>query len=169
MIKHQLNEQELEVVRKCKEWGFGAYLQGAWFQYPGLVRKIEEGNYPSQNELIKLNQKMEQRRLSFDDIYLDLLPREELNPLEIEQQAWKLLSPFIRQHTDIFSKFLETYYSNGTQREQILTPINNWWNLLQDWNILSNSYKAKLEKMWDEVESREQQIRDLTKRLSEKR
>jgi len=161
-----LSEQELKIVRNCKQWGFGAYLAWAWAVYPKLSRDINKEKYPDKKELVQINERMDQKRIAFDETYLHLLPRESVNPLQVEQEAWKLLSSLVKSQVDSFGKYIESYQPSTVISDQLLTQINNGWSLLQDWHIISRSYGAKLEEVWDEVKADEQKVRDLITRLS---
>lgn len=161
-----LSELELEVVNKHKEWGFGAYLQWAWMEYPSLQREIQRGEYAEKDRLKYLVERMGDKKIRFDFCYLHSLPQEEVNPLQVEQEAWKLLSPKVKQHLDEFGNYIEGYSPQNVNQGQLLTHVDCGWNLLQQWNIISKSYKAKYGQAWDKVAEREKATRQLIQELS---
>jgi hypothetical protein len=161
-----LSKLELEVVNKHKEWGFGAYLQWVWMEYPPLQREIQRGEYPEQDRLKHLVDRMGQQKTGFDFCYLHSLPHEEVNPLKVEQEAWKLLSPKVKQHLDKFGTYIEGYSPQNVEQGQLLTHVDCGWNLLQHWNTISKSYKAKYEQVGDKVAEREEATRQLIQELS---
>lgn len=161
-----LSELELKVVREHKIWGFGAYLQTAWFLYPELPEKVSRGEYPKQEELKHANERMNQQRANFNFCYLVSLPHAEANPLLLEQDAWRLLSPKVKQHVDKFAIYIGGYSPEQANREQLLAHTSRAWDLLQSWNTISKSYKAKLEQNWEMLTSREEAVKVLIRELS---
>ncbi len=164
-----LSELEQEVVDSHKEGYFGAYIQGSWFEYSELQEQIVSGEYPESSRLQEANKKMSGWKKGFDITYLHSLPRAEINPLQVEQEAWKLLSPNIKQYLNEFGTYLEGYSPQNADREQLLVHVNWGWNLLQQWNTISNSYKAKYDKNWSSIPEREEATRQLIQELSSKK
>ncbi|MBW2970545.1 hypothetical protein KY320_00120 [Candidatus Woesearchaeota archaeon] len=72
-----------------------------------------------------------------------------VNPLKIEQQGWKLLSPAIGEYLDQIEVYLESYppneFSEATKND-FLGYINRGRKLLDKWQIICNSYKAKYQR-----------------------
>lgn len=160
-----LNELEQEIIKNHKRLQFGAYLQWTWFEYPELQEQISRREYPEQTKLIDTNKIMAQHKAMFDYCYFHSLPQAEVNPLQVEQDAWELLSPEIKQHLDEFENYIKGYSPQNVDKEQLLAYVNNSWVLMQKWNIISNSYKAKYEKRWDIIEEKEQAARKLIQEL----
>ena len=160
-----LTEREQAIVNKSKEWGFDAYLQWAWCEYPSLQGEITESKYPTQTRLRSVNKRMDSERKGFDVCYLLALPEEEVNPLQIEQDAWRLLSPNVRGYVNEFGIYIDGYSPKTAQQELLLAHVNTGWNLLQQWNVISQSYKAKYEQVWDKVTEREDAVRKLIQGL----
>lgn len=117
-------------------------------------------------ELEEAHKNMYRHMTAFNYYYCIKLPDEPVNPVKVEQEAWKLLMPRIEQHLKRFKNYIENYYNpEEVDRDQLLAHILNGWELLQDWNLISKSYKAKLERNWDFVEERENTTRQLIDRL----
>lgn len=163
----QLTDAEINVVRECKDWGgFSAYLQTMWLMYPVLTRRIIKGNFPEKEELAKIIDKMRGHKRSFDYCYFGKLPDASINPLSVEQEAWRLLSPLIEGFTNDFENYLVGYLPQKVQARKLLAYVEKWWDLLNKWNIISRSYRCKLEKMWDELEEREEETKRLIQELT---
>ena len=162
-----LSEREQSIVNQNKEWGFGAYLQWAWFEYPSLQEEIAAGQYPSRERLNNGNKRMDRERKGFDVCYLLELPHEEINPLKVETDAWGLLSPRVRRHVDEFGGYIANYSPRTAEQQPLLTQVGVSWDLLQKWNVVSQSYKAKYEQNWDRVAEREDAVRKLIHQLQE--
>ena len=164
-----LSESEQEIVRNHKEWGFGAYLQWAWIEYPDLQEEIGKGKYPEKERLRYANKRMNDRKLGFDFCYSHSLSRAETNPLKVETEAWELLSPVVGQYISEFWNYIEGYSPEAAEPWHLLAHVNYGWDLLQKWNTISNSYKAKYgtclgpaeKEEWDNVLEREQNAREL--------
>ncbi len=165
----QLNDSEWQIVVICRSHSFAAYLQAAWLHYPKIIRNIAVSIYPTKEELEKVNEKMWLKWGSFEHIYGWLLAEKigiVSHPLQIEQQAWKLLSPLVRKHCEEFKNFLQSYSPETANADQLLIYINSWWDLLQKWNIISKSYGSKYNKDWKYIESTEEEVRGLIAELS---
>ncbi len=162
-----LTEQEQYIVDISKVWRFGSYLQGCDIIHSEMWRQIGKGNYPDINDLTSINEEMKKYSLSFDVGYLDVLPRKEINPLKVEQKAWELLSPLVRDHTEAFDIFLKNYSTQGVDEEQLRLHLNKWWNLLQKWNVISDSYGAKYGQSWDAVGKEEEAVKKLIQELQQ--
>ena len=160
-----LTEREQEIVNKSKEWGFGAYLQWACLEYPSLQSEIGEGYYPSQERLRDVNKKMDRESKGFDVCYLFSLPYEEINPLQVEQEAWGLLSPHVSGYVNEFGIYIDGYSPNTAHKATLLTHVKTGWDLLQQWHLISQSYNAKYEQSWDKVEERENTLKELIQKL----
>ena len=161
-----LSKLEQEVVDNHKEWSFGAYLQWAWLEYLPLQEEIQRGEYPEQDRLKFLVKRMDDKKFGFDICYLHSLPYDGVNPLRVEQEAWKLLSPNVKQHLDKFGTYIKGYSTQNVDSEQLLAHVNCGWDLLQQWNTISNSHKAKYEKDWSKIPEREEATRKLIQELS---
>lgn len=162
-----LAEREQDIVNKSKEWGFGAYLQWAWFEYPSLQNEIGEGKLPAQERLSVVNKRMDCERKGFDVCYLLALPHEAVNPLQVETEAWRLLSPHVKGHINEFGIYISDYSPQTAEQEPLLAHVNKGWNLLQQWNVVSQSYKAKYEQSWNKVAERENALRELIQKLQQ--
>jgi hypothetical protein len=162
-----LSQKEQDVVDNYFMPGFGAYLQWAFSEYPDLRETIVTGKYPDQPRLRECHKEMNRKRVHFDLYYsADHLPSVDANPLRLEQDAWKLLSPKVKQHLVEFDGFIEDYSPQNADGEQLLAHVDCGWDLLQDWNVISQSYKAKRERVWDKVAEREDKIMELIRKLS---
>ena len=163
-----LTEREQEIVDEMDASRFGAYLQWAWIEYPSLQEEINERKYPEQKRLKVVSTRMNSHRIEFDTCYLFALPEKEVNPLQIEQEAWRLLSPYIRQHVDEFGVYIISYSPQTAEQQQLLTYVNTGWNLLQQWKIISQSFKTKEQQSWAVVGEREAAVRDLIQELRQR-
>jgi len=160
-----LREREQEIVNKSKEWGFGAYLQWAWIEYPSLQSEIGDGHYPTQGRLRHANKRMDSQRKGFDVCYLLALPHEEVNPLQVEQEAWRLLSPHIKEYVNEFGIYIDGYSPKTADQAGLLTHVNTGWDLLYQWHLISQSYRAKYDQNWDVVRERENALKNLIEQL----
>lgn len=162
-LKNMSPEHERQIVIKYKECGFGAYLQGAWSTYPVLQKEIGEGRYPTKELLIEVWEKMDHKKIGFDCRYLF----EEVGPLRVEQETWRLLSPLVQKHLDKFGAYIADYQPSSAEKEVLLGHINEGWGLLQLWNLVSESYKAKLSRKWQNVPEREEALKVLIQELQQ--
>jgi len=160
-----LTEREQSVVKKSKRRGFGAYLQWAWLEYPELQDDIRRKVFPPRKRLRTANAAMDSQRISFDICYLSSLPAEEINPLQVEQEAWKLLSPQIKQYIGQFGIYIATYSPQTAEQEQLLGHVDTGWDFIQQWYVVSQSYKAKCEQNWKKVGKRETAVKGLIQAL----
>ncbi|MEK6927872.1 MAG: hypothetical protein AABX11_05560 [Nanoarchaeota archaeon] len=150
-MQYLFTPKELEVIKSMKVPGFGAYLQGVWFDKSDMDRSLQEGKLPSKESLIEITEKMEDRYFKFDHKYNFTLPRQPVNPLKQEQVLWERLSPRIEVFVKGASRVIERY--DGTNPQNLETAkriINLWWNIHQEWNRLSNSYRPKIEECYRE-------------------
>jgi hypothetical protein len=161
-----LNRLEQKVVSDHKARQFGAYLQWALPEYPDLQEQIGNARFPEPSRLTVVRNKMGLYRIEFDYYYLISLPRAKVNPLQLEQKAWRLLSPRVKQHLGEFGNYIAKYSQQNPERERLLTHINCGWELLQKWNVISKSYKAKHGKVWTVVSEREEATKQLIQELS---
>jgi len=164
-----LTPQELEVVRECKELGFGSYLSSAFLEYPRMIRQLQAEKYPSKRVLDNMNDRMDDKRFAFDLHYLIGLARMSVNPLQVEQEAWRLLSPLVKAQVVSFGEYVKSYSPTTATQEPLLTHVNNGWTLIQYWNTISNCYKTKLDEVFEEILGREEEVRGLIRILSGER
>ncbi|MEK6910746.1 MAG: hypothetical protein AABW82_03155 [Nanoarchaeota archaeon] len=160
-----LTELESEVVASCKDHGFAAYLQCAWFEYPRMKGKIARPEFPKKPELTKWTRDMGMHKTLFDIYYLHKL-KTGLNPLKVEQQCWELLSPRVENHLTVFNGYLDSYNAKNAKADELLPHLDLSWDLLQKWNVISNSYKAKYCMVWSGVKKEEKKVRSLIAVLS---
>lgn len=163
-----LSELELKVIWGIKIPYFGAYLQACWFDYPELKEKICKKEYPSKDELEKINEKMKMNKCSFDIYYQNFLSEEPINPLKIEQEAWNLLSSKIEEYLINFNSYTSTYSPDRIKDGggELTNFIEKGYSLLKDWNTISNSYKMKQERVYDKIEEKEADVKRLINKLS---
>lgn len=162
-----LTEQEQQVVNKSKIYFFSAFLQGAYITTPLMLEKIDKKEYPSQEKLDQLNQKTDNYRFNFDFEYLVALPDKEINPLQLEQEAWKLLSPLVKEHVDVFGEFIKYYLPQEEYGDELVKHLDNWFDLIQKWNIIAESYGAKYGHDWKNVENSEESVKKLIQELTD--
>lgn len=159
-------ELERQVIEAHKIHNFGAYLQHSYFVYPAMQEEVVEGVLPQRLRLEEMHVDMNQNRIEFNETYLYSLPLQPANPLVVEQQAWRLLSPRVRNHTDEFGDYIKGYSPETAQYEQLLGQLNTGWGLILKWNVISQSFKGK---QYGGVENvlaeREQAVRDLIEEL----
>jgi len=143
-----LNKLELEIVKVCKVHGFAAYLQRAWADFPTLERDAASRIYPETQHIQKVLGRMERGITEFDFAYFVQLPQEATNPLQGEQEAWKLLSPILKDYLTRFKQFVSSYSSDKVSdesRQQLLGLVQEGWQLLQKWDTISKAYNPKYE------------------------
>lgn len=131
---------ELEVIASAKVWGFAAYLQGCLFRQAAFQR----GEYKRKDLEFEFNEMTKMKR-DFDYMYTDKLIRAEVNPLVEEQQMWKELSPKVESFLNRFGEYLPEYKEKSKDKAKVKKFVAEWGGILQDWNKLSNSYRAKYE------------------------
>jgi hypothetical protein len=138
-------EREYDVVyNRVREAGFGAYLQHSFFLPEDLMREIDSRNkYPTQKELKEIHDGMDYWNGRFIGCYLNTLADQEVNPLILEQTAFSLLSSSIKQFTDSFGEFIDKYDPRLKDSDSLFFYIGRFYALIRQWNIISNSYKAK--------------------------
>lgn len=170
-----LNEQELEVVKRCRVFQFGAYLQYAYSVYnlEGYVSyKIE---YPKKKEMKKIIAKMTSKYIEFQVNYKLKLGEAVINPIRLEQRAWFLLQPHIKSYMQRFNDFLIGYSDKRRKkRQKFLSLIKDGYELHKKWNIISQLYKPKLEMtrvgikkdLGDRISEREGDVKKLIDELS---
>jgi hypothetical protein len=108
---------------------------------------------------------MDQYGMGFDTTYLRDFSQEETDVLQVEQEAWTLLSPQINEYIKGFGAYIETYSPKTADLISLFSQVNTGWNLLQQWNIISESYRAKYKKDWDLVEEKEAALKVLIEQL----
>lgn len=86
---------------------------------------------------------MASERTEFDHCYLSSLPKERVNPLKTEQEAWVLLSPIIEQYLSDFDISSIVVLAQALKQRQLLGWVAKGMDLLGKWNIISDSYRAK--------------------------
>jgi len=162
-----LTREELQVVLKHHCDGFAACLQAYIADYPVTMDEIQRGRYPSREELAEMNNRIRAQQEGFDWHYFQSLPCYAVNPLRVEQEAWRVLSPHIKDYVDMVDRFLAGYSPGSIDQQttgQLLSLINNGWLLIQDWNVISNSFKAKKDRRWCTVPDSETDVHEMMKK-----
>lgn len=160
----QLTDEEHLVIKKLFDDRCGAFLQYAWIVCPKFVKRVSSGVRPLKTDLVDFVEMAEPHFRSFWFYYLFELPRASVNPVPLEQKAWQLLMPKVRKVLNEFEEILNAYES--CDKDILLRSLKGLWDLIQKWNIISRSFKCKLEKMWDELEEREKEVEKLIEELS---
>ena len=159
----QLSKEEFDLVCKCKDWGFGAFLQCCYF-IPDIWRiKISKKSF-GKDILQSLADAITRRKENFDFIYFEVLAHSLINPLIAEQKAWRLLSPMVEFFLEDFKIFIDAY-SSKEDFDNLWRKVDTFQGLLQKWNIISNYYKAKYCKDWEKIEEREELVKKLIEEL----
>lgn len=138
-----LSDRELDVARRHKEPGFGAYLAWAWLEYPYLQADIKAGKPVKPGRLSYANKRMAGKKFDFDFCYLESLPQEEVNPLQVEQDAWRLLSPLVASYIESFDQYIQGYHPEIADTNQLLAYVTTGFELLKKWNIISKLFGEK--------------------------
>jgi len=162
----QLTAEELQTVKECKIWGFAAFLQMAFIVCPELKRKMILLAMPSKQELQLIFNRTKRRKEDFDFVYFCLLMHTKNNPLQVEQKAWELLTVLVQKFLDDFALFINKYSPQQNHKNELAAHLDVWYDLIQKWNIISNCYKRKLDKMWDAVEEEEKKVEKLIQSIS---
>jgi hypothetical protein len=132
----------------AKVWGFGAYLQSSFIYY-GEMR----GSFyllptiPSKERLTAIYSRMREFKADFDVVYSELSLKDKTHPLAEERKRWEGLSSDIGKFLDGFEKFKGSYSPSNLSEErkiQLDTYLDIWWMFIQEWNLLSNSVKTKM-------------------------
>ncbi len=155
-----LSELELEVVDSCKIWYCAGFLSWAYIEYSTSIEGLKKGEYPDLSRLLHMHSRMSLWVYDFDSAYSDLL-LAPVNPLELEQRAWNLLSHRLHTHVDEFGSYMDSPQSC----DKLLEHLTTGWELLQKWNLISESYKAKHEQIWKRVPETEEALKDLIEEL----
>lgn len=166
-----LTEKELKVVDDNYIMGFGNFIQQRYSAIDCIHIHIPKNIYPERERFEEKISEFCTRRGEFDNCYLISLPLAEVNPLQLEGEAWKLLSPLVGQHLDEFGNYVETYTPENLERkqlQQLLAHTDRELDLLQKWKIISQSFSAKWQRCWKYVPEREEATRMLIQELSSK-
>lgn len=121
---------------------------------------------------------MDRFRSEFDIAY-DSSSMAVVNPLQVEQEAWKLLSPRVAGYLERFGHVIGSCSPDEITeelREQFLGLVKEGWDLLQKWNTISKAYNSKYEmaiygvtdELCGDVDEREEAVRSLIRDLSPK-
>ncbi|MDD3897091.1 MAG: hypothetical protein PHU04_04650 [Candidatus Peribacteraceae bacterium] len=159
-----LTEAEQQIVDENKVWGFGAYMQCAFFDYEYWNKAHKENQLPGNDLLQKIFDGMERMKSAFDITYL--VGNTDLRILTSEKEAWSLLSDRIGNFLERLKDFLEQ--SNDEPQDQSVLSkqlYSEFWELLQKWNVISNAYKKKYERCYDDIPHAEENLRALIDRL----
>lgn len=139
---NMLSESALRFVQENKIWGTGAFLQSAFLNFGACSRNIQHGKPPPKETLEEVWQQMTRMRTAFDMQYVIGSPPEMADILGTEAEAWRLLSPRVQSFLERFQTFIASY-SVDTSASSVAEYLQEYWSLIQQWNTLSNSYKAK--------------------------
>jgi hypothetical protein len=160
-----LTTLEHKVVDDLKILHFGAHLQYQYICYSSLIERLigvrTKEKLDSKEELLEMIDILKDMMQEFDYCYFYMLPRQKVNPLIIEQESWKLLSPKIKQYLNNFKDYVQKYSFENIDKEKLLFHINTGWKLIQQWNLISDSYKVKHQKSWNFISEREEALKEL--------
>lgn len=161
-----VEDERKRIITESKLWGFANHLNDAWWIYEECEILLQHGSFPSKNTLTYLCENTDHDVKDFDTIYFSFLPIQPVNPLPVETEAWKLLSPQIRQFVTAFGTYLNTYAQESAVSEQLQAHLIIGKDLLEKWNIISDSWKAKYEGEWDtKVPREEESVKELIEQL----
>jgi hypothetical protein len=74
-----------------------------------------------------------------------LLPEQKVNPLKYEQYLWNRLSPRVEVFLNSSNRWIKNYdETNPAHIEPAKRVVSVWWDIIQEWNQLSNSYRPKI-------------------------
>ena len=152
------NNEELGIIGRARGHGFASYLCNEYGSKGMLDRSFNTEQLPDKDFFEKRYNHMKNKKSDFDITYLIELPEESVNPLKDEQEKWKNLSPRVGCFLDTLDYLIEEYDSVKEDcegdRKMVSRVMNEWWELLQEWNALSNSYKVKVEMVYDALNER---------------
>ena len=143
-----------------------AYFQRAWLQYDIFFESIDRSEFPQKVDLDEVNNKMAEWMDAFNDCYLESLQYLKSNPLALETHAWMLLSPLIKKQVKDFGIYLLGYSPQTSDMVKLRAFVDSGWDLLQIWNAISDSYKAKYQKQWNKTSEKEATVKILIQELS---
>jgi hypothetical protein len=155
-----LSELELKVIDDCQGMSVGAFFELAYLCFPNELANSGSGETPHIANLRRLMRRMRMHATQFDTIYFYELPRAPVNPLRVEQEAWALLSPQLHRYQSELSVLLDNYDRYGVIAD-LPGCLQRGWELVQKWSLISDSYKAKESKKYDQIPAREAAVRDM--------
>ncbi len=147
-----LSELELMVVDSCVVHNFNARITEIMMAIESYTEKIIKGNWPDRSDVQGFITKLDFFHFNFDSIYFERLNIREINPLKKEQEAWKGLSPIIKQYLRNMEEYIKNYHPkemNGSDVKILLINLNKGLDLVNTWLIIARCFKQKHERMSD--------------------
>ena len=128
--------------------GFGAYLQGEYILHDFLVgSRLVPGREITKKDLEEIFSRMSDFKGSFDVVYSEPSLQLPTHPLAEERKMWDRLSPDMENFLSGFEKYKNEYSPQNLSEEkrvQLDSYLDIWWMFIQEWNVLSNSVKTKM-------------------------
>lgn len=160
-----LSEFEQKIVDQNKIWGFASYMQVLYFDYDDWKKAARSNQLLTKEQLEEIYDGMNRMKSHFDIVYLTGND-DEMKVLQLEKMAWALLSEHIASFISQIKNFLGTLDIPSDEKIYRSTQLmNEFWELLQEWNIISCSYKAKYERRFNDIPKTEQDVQNLIDRL----
>lgn len=154
----------MQVIQELRVWGFGNFMffwQGGAGEYSNLLKIIEEGSFPKKERITSLAERISDKMAEFDYKYLTSLPLQPVNPLRLEQNAWRLLTFQIKEYLEGFMTYSRTYSPDNANKETLVGYLNKADALLKQWDVIGHSFSAKYDKLWDKIDEKEDAVRKL--------
>ncbi|MFA6305918.1 MAG: hypothetical protein WC651_04325 [Candidatus Gracilibacteria bacterium] len=167
-----LDEAARKEIEETRAFQGGASLQCAYFDYEHYTEGLSFGMAPPSSALRSTHSRMRENCMHFDSKYCEQLGAKPLTVLAPEQETWTCLSPLVHDFLGRFKIFIDGYDSEQNEESKkttLKTLLNEYWDLIQKWNVISQSYKAKeFFKSDEQVAEREQAIRALIESIKAK-
>lgn len=138
------SELELKIIKDNRISHFGNALTGLVYTFTSMKDSIDQNQKPSPKQLMKFYGTLLKYHTEFDNVYFHKLSSSEVNPLKSEQDAWKLLSPFVSTYLKKYSRFANNCELSESN-ETILQYLTEGIQLLKKWQIIGRLYKTKFE------------------------
>jgi len=140
------SDLELQVIEELNIPYFGEALQELLSIKDELHVSADNKLLPPKNMVKDFYRGIEAFSREFDITYLLELNKYQVNPLQLEQRAWTLLSPAIKQHQQKFAAFAKKYSEKKAVQETIpmlIEYLDGAAQYLGMWNAISASFNEK--------------------------
>jgi hypothetical protein len=156
------SKSQLGIIVSCNV--VGGDLFSEFLLCDHLIDDLKNGNMPRLEDLYGLSRALNYFVFLFDDRYFRVLKDIRPNPLEIEQQAWQLLSKEIHVTLDEYKLLLN---KDELSIDILLLSLQKIMDFIDDWKKISNSFKC-VEQELDEdfIGNSTREIHELIERLS---
>ncbi len=155
-----LSESEHSSVVQSRIRGLGAYIFCAVMDHETWSNSNCSDQQPPKTLLQTIYDEMDKWKTESDIQYLH--DRTDLSALQSEKEAWSLLSDRISSFLNRLNAFLAQV---ETTLQASIQLCSEFWELLQEWIIISNAYKKKYDRSYEDVPQTQHDLQSLIKRL----